>query len=435
MSRFLVVGGGIAGLVTARRLALAGASVVLFEASDRLGGTVSSHTVGGIVLDSGAESFATRRGTVAALARELGLGDDIVEPTPDGAWLQRPDGAVKLPATSLLGIPAFPIAADVIAAVGTRTALRAYLDRLLPAPVGGKATSLGEFVRIRMGAGMVEKLVAPVTNGVHSAHPDDLELDRVAPGLRKATRRESSLARGVLDLRASAPAGSAVAGIRGGVHRLASELVADLERLGVDLRLGERVERVTVGSVTTRGETLGGTVVVAAPGIAGASATRGSGESVRVVIATLVVDDARLDAAPRGSGVLVAAGVRGIRAKALTHSTAKWKWLAEAAGGKHVLRLSYEPVNAIELRMTARQDAATILGIDLPASSVLDFDRVEWSRPAPQPEAVQGVTLVGEATSGTGLANVIAQATAAAEQLLADAPGTPTIDPEPPLEP
>ena len=32
----------------------------------------------------------------------------------------------------------------------------------------------------------------------------------------------------------------------------------------------------------------------------------------------------------------------GIRAKALTHATAKWDWLAAAAGpGSHVLRLSY----------------------------------------------------------------------------------------------
>lgn len=39
---FSVVGGGIAGLAVARRLALAGRPVVLFEASDRLGGTVEA---------------------------------------------------------------------------------------------------------------------------------------------------------------------------------------------------------------------------------------------------------------------------------------------------------------------------------------------------------------------------------------------------------
>ena len=53
-----VVGGGIAGLVLARRLAMAGRSVTLLEASDRTAGLAARHTVGGIDLDAGAESFA-----------------------------------------------------------------------------------------------------------------------------------------------------------------------------------------------------------------------------------------------------------------------------------------------------------------------------------------------------------------------------------------
>ena len=85
---FVVVGGGIGGLVLARRLVLGGCSVVVLEASDHLGGTVARHTVGGIELDAGAESFATRGDTVATLARSLHLDDDIVEPNPEGAWLE-----------------------------------------------------------------------------------------------------------------------------------------------------------------------------------------------------------------------------------------------------------------------------------------------------------------------------------------------------------
>ena len=101
MTEFSVVGGGIAGLVVARRLAMAGRSVTLLEASDRLGGTVARHTVGGIDLDAGAESFSVRGGTVAALAREIGLGADIVEPAQGGAWLQPVAGPpVPLPGFS-----------------------------------------------------------------------------------------------------------------------------------------------------------------------------------------------------------------------------------------------------------------------------------------------------------------------------------------------
>ena len=43
----VIVGGGVAGLVAARRLVLGGRSVVVLEAADRPGGQVDRHEVGG----------------------------------------------------------------------------------------------------------------------------------------------------------------------------------------------------------------------------------------------------------------------------------------------------------------------------------------------------------------------------------------------------
>ena len=394
-----VVGGGIAGMVVARRLAMAGRAVTLIEASDHLGGTVARHTVGGIDLDAGAESFATRGGTVATLAAELGLGDDIVTPTAVGAWLQPAMGqAVPLPATNVLGIPGTPLAADVIAVIGQRAALRAELDAIIPSLWARKSLTLGALVRRRMGSGVLEKLVAPVVHGVHSMHPDEMQLDRAAPGLRAALAREGSLAAAVRFLRDAAPAGSTVAGIRGGIHRLATELAADLETYGVQVQLGRPVSPAD----------LEGVVIMAAP--VDPSAGR------RIVLATLVVDSPELDAAPRGTGLLVADGATGISARALTHATAKWDWLRERAGGRHVLRLSYD-VEPESLHTTARLDACALLSVQLDDSSVVDFARVEWLRPAasgPHP----GIIQVGESVAGSGLAGVIRQAEAVAQELL-----------------
>ena len=404
----------------ARRLVLGGASVILLEASDSLGGTVARQTVGGIELDAGAESFATRGGIVAKLAEALHLGGDIVEPNPEGAWLQTASGkAFRLPANSLLGIPGSPLAADVVAIIGGRAGTRAFFETLIPSFYGAKASTLGELVRKRMGTAVLDQLVRPIARGVHSADADELPLDQVVPGLRSAMVRQGSLARAVLELReTSARAGSAVAGIRGGVVRIVDALQADLDRFGVDVRLGSRATDLRKDRVTVGGSILSGTVVAAAPGLLGGSADRGN----RITLATLVVDQPLLDPAPRGTGVLVAQGAPGVSARAMTHSTAKWEWLAERAGGKHVLRLSYDDSSA-DLADVARHDAEVLLGVPLPSSAVLDFASIEWYRPNRYTPTPDDIPLVGESIAGTGLASVVARSEALAGNLLTDAEG------------
>ncbi|WP_137843783.1 FAD-dependent oxidoreductase [Microbacterium sp. 2FI] len=450
MTDFQVVGGGVAGLVLARRLAIAGADVVVYEASDRLGGTVAGHVVGGIAMDAGAESFAVRGGTVAALLGELGLAGDIVEPRPGPAWLQPASGdPVPLPATALLGIPADPLAADVVRVIGAAAAARAVdLDARTLGAIDPGAT-LGSLVRERLGEALLERLVAPVVHGVHSQHPDDLPLERAHPGLRTALTEVGSLSGAVARLRADAPPGSAVAGIRGGVHRLVTALAADLDRLGVDVRLGTRIDDA---------HALGGTVVAAAPGV-WAPAAPGR----RIDLITLVVDQDEWDAAPygappqtpgsltrapngappqtpglltrapngappqtpglltrapRGSGLLVAHGAP-VTARALTHATAKWEWLREAAGDHHVLRLSYDALPADPVA-TARTDAEVLLGVRIP--TVVDAAHVTWVRPASTDAAsrpADPAPTVGETVAGSGLAGIIAHAERTATGLLA----------------
>jgi oxygen-dependent protoporphyrinogen oxidase len=404
----IVVGGGVAGLVIARDLAAGGMSVTLLEASDHLGGKVARHRVAGVDLDAGAESFATRQGTVAALAAELGL--EVVAPRASPAWLKPAEGEpLPLPATSLLGIPGDPMAPDVITVIGLPAAERAQLDATLPIGVGSDERTLGDLVRARMGDAVLERLVAPIVTGIHSRHPDELELDVVAPGLRAVLLREGSLAAAVRTLRAAAPAGSAVAGIRGGIYELVAALVADAERLGVVIRVNERVSGVEAHAV------LAGDSRLEADHVVLATPLDASGE-ITITLVTLVVDLPALDSAPRGTGLLVAAGAEGVSAKALTHSTAKWAWLASAVPAhRQVIRLSYS-ARPDDPRATAVSDAVALLGEALP--DVLGFDLIGWPAVPPEPSAPNGVTIVGESVSGTGLAAVISGARKEAERLL-----------------
>jgi oxygen-dependent protoporphyrinogen oxidase len=360
---------------------------------------------------------------VAALVRELGLADDLVPPHPGGAWLYRADGSAHpLPSTSLLGIPGTPMAADVITAIGFTGAFRAQMDSLIPGFVGARETNLGPFVRKRMGRRVLDGLVAPVVSGVHSRHPDDLEVDRVAPGLRSALRRNESLAKAVLSIRMSAPAGTSVGGLRGGIHRLATELHRDFEAFGGQTWLGCRVQSADADGVTT---TAGERVSARHAVLTSAAGTGGT----PIVLATLVLRLPTLDSAPRGTGLLVASGSPTVSAKALTHATAKWGWLAQSAGEhRHVLRLSYDParIGSSDLAELARTDAEALLATPIPAESVEGFARVEWSSSPSAGTLPEGVIAIGEAVAGTGLASVIAQARKEAGWLLSQLAGSPS---------
>src|SRR6478609_7590033 len=140
----LVLGGGIGGLTFALDLARAGVRPLVLDAAAAPGGVVSSHTVGGLTLDAGAESFAVGRPATAALIDELGLTDRIVSPSPVGAWVRYAGGAAPLPALAFLGIPGHPMAADVRRIIGLPGSFRALLDRVRPVrEAGGSPGSLG----------------------------------------------------------------------------------------------------------------------------------------------------------------------------------------------------------------------------------------------------------------------------------------------------
>lgn len=468
----VVVGGGIGGLVAALECAKIGLSVVVLERDATAGGCVGRIELDGLSLDSGAESFATRGGAVAELIESLGLADEVVKPNPAGAWLVwggAASGAVRpqaapLPKTGMLGIPANPLGDDVRAIIGWGGAIRAYADRLMPILRIGRARSLGELVRKRMGQAVLDRLVAPISSGVYSADPNDLDLDLVAPGLNEAMTRAGSLSGGVGELVETRRAGGAVQGLRGGMHRLVDALLAELDRFGVVIETKHEVVELarTSGDEASgwRARALGSErdlvvdaryAILAAPA---QTSRRLLGEAVEgwadasdwpsaasVELVTLVLDAPQLDAAPRGTGVLVAAGTAGVAAKALTHSSAKWSWLAEAAGGRQVVRLSYgragsaNPLDGLDdeaVAALALADASVLLGVELDASALRASGRTAWRDALShaalgQHERVRafedalaaepGIEATGSWIAGTGLASVVPHAREAAARI------------------
>ncbi|MBM7503061.1 protoporphyrinogen oxidase [Agromyces aurantiacus] len=470
----VVVGGGVAGLVAALECARLGLGVVVLEQAGRPGGCVGRIDLDGLALDSGAESFATRNGSVAELLGRLGLEDRIVPPNRAGAWLAWGERgelrAAPMPRTGVLGIPANPLGEDVRAIIGWRGAWRAWLDRIIPILKIGRAERLGPLVRQRMGAAVLDRLVTPISAGVYSTDPDDLDVDVVAPGLNEAMTRAGSLSGGVGQLVEARRAGSAVLGLRGGMHTLVDALVAELARFGAEVRTGVGVTRLesrparasdadaVASSWRAAGRADDREVVVdarfailATPAhvsralLAGVAPEAALAEdwpdAASVELVTLVLDAPELAAAPRGTGVLVAADAPGVTAKALTHSSAKWSWLAESAGPRQVVRLSYgragatNPLSGLDdaaVTELAVRDAATLLGVSLDVAQVRACGRSAWrdalsQAAVGQPERVRaleaalegrtGLALTGSWVAGTGLASVVPHAIEAAARI------------------
>ena len=83
----VVVGAGFSGLTVARNLERAGASVVVLEADDRVGGRARPGRIAGHVIDRGGQWVAPNQAHLLALADELGVktypqytdGDNILD--------------------------------------------------------------------------------------------------------------------------------------------------------------------------------------------------------------------------------------------------------------------------------------------------------------------------------------------------------------------
>jgi phytoene dehydrogenase-like protein len=82
-----VVGGGLAGLVAATRIAEAGADVTLYERRPEVGGRVRTETVDGFTLDRGFQVLFT---SYPAVRRELDAADLDVREFAPGATICRP---------------------------------------------------------------------------------------------------------------------------------------------------------------------------------------------------------------------------------------------------------------------------------------------------------------------------------------------------------
>ena len=419
MSDYTVVGAGIAGLVAARELVLQGHSVRILEESARAGGQLASVEIAGSRVDVGALQIEGKHiDAIDHLVSRVDGAPSRVTATTRPWWLSTSDGVYPLPAVHWWGVPSAPLAGDCVAITGRRAAWRGMLDAVLPGPRGAKAITLDELVRIRMGDGIAERLVAPVVEAM-TGRPSTETLLGDVPGLRHRMLQQNSLARSVTSLRLDHAENAELATIEGGPSRLVDALLAELERFGVTIELETRVDAVTDDGIVVGGEERTCSVVLAAPLTVsqhGANA-----------VATLVCDARAVPIGIRDAGVLAERGRRdGVRR--VVDLTALWPGLMSHDSSRTVLRVEGTTAITLDHAVRAVSELWDTPHLD---DALLGTNLSLWPCAAPPPSTraqhpASVVAAVGEHVVGAGIARVISMTIDAVSTLAPDHP--------PPLE-
>ena len=436
MSRYAVVGGGITGLAAAYELLAHApdADIVVFEATDRLGGKVMTTEFAGRSIDGAADAFLARVPWGLELCRELGIDTQLVSPAQQSAYVWF-DGALRrLPAGLVLGVPTDLDALRDSGIVPGTVQVRPAAEPLAP----GTDLSLGALIRAQLGDAVFERLVDPLLGGINAGDGDRLSVRAAAPQLADAAERGRDLVAALRATAPTAPSGPVFYAPVGGMSTIVDALVDALTAKGVQLRRETEVTDVT--ALDADG------VVVAAPAYRAAELLRtaapeasrllGAIHYASVVLVTLAYPNEAKTRPLDASGFLVPR-TEGLLMSATSWSSSKWAHLDD--GASTIVRVSTGRLG--DERAAALDDDALVRALlpEIEATSGLRGQPAEvavhrWPRSFPQYEpghldrvdelertlqsATRRVVLAGAALRGVGVPACIRQGREAARELL-----------------
>ncbi|GAA2621598.1 protoporphyrinogen oxidase [Paractinoplanes durhamensis] len=451
--RVAVIGGGIAGLAAAvrlRDLTPPGTDIIVYEQGGVLGGKLRTGELAGLPVERGAESFLTAgpggdESAVVALARHLGLGDALVHPATVPAALSVAGRLTPLPGGTLVGVPGdLTKLGDVAHVTGTDP------DDGRPLLAAGEDVAVGELVRARYGAEVVDRLVDPMLGGVYAGRADRLSLDVTMPQLAATARVEHTLqgaVRAAQAARTGTP-GPIFTAVHGGMSRLvAAAAAASGARisLGLPVRDLSRTAhgwRLLLGPAPAPQTDDVDAVIVAVPAkpasrlltalSAEAAEAIGALDYASVALAGLALPPGT--PLPELSGFLVPPS-EGTLVKAATFFTRKWPHLGPEAGPVIVRaslgrygeqdRLQFADEDLLE---QARRELGELIGGALPPPAAAWIQRWGGSLPQYAPghrdrvafarqQLPPGLALAGAAFDGVGIPACVASGERAAEDV------------------
>lgn len=241
MTRIAIIGGGISGLAAAfeaeqRRSAGADLEYVLYESSSRLGGVLRTEHIDGCVVEAGPDSFVTEKPWAADLARELGMGDQLIGSNdPDrktyilsgGRLIEMPDGLMFMVPTKIMATGFSPL-------FSWRTKLRMVQELFHPPRAVDNDESVADFVERHYGREMVDRLADPLLSGIYGGDSTQLSVRAVLQRFAEMERTHGSLGRAMLSARKKMssgprkPAAPLFSSLKNGMQSISGTIVSRL---------------------------------------------------------------------------------------------------------------------------------------------------------------------------------------------------------------
>jgi oxygen-dependent protoporphyrinogen oxidase len=235
--RYVVVGGGIAGLTLAYRLrrrsqeAGSPAEVLVLEGRDRIGGHAMTLRDDGFLIEAGPNGYLDRHKDpdTRRLVKEIGLDTDLVEANPESAR------RFILKGGKLRRVPEGPdtlITSDVLSPLGK---LRLVMEPFGKGPPEGVDETIYDFSVRRIGKEATETLVDAAISGISAGDIRELSVAAAFPMMRDMERDHGGLIKAMIAMKKEGTPKSKLVSFTGGIQSLTDKLG---EILGSSVRTG-----------------------------------------------------------------------------------------------------------------------------------------------------------------------------------------------------
>lgn len=237
--KIAIIGGGITGLSAAYYLEknenLQVGDIMLFEASGKLGGKISTTKEKGFLVEGGPDSFVTTKPWAMDLIRELGIENEVIAPVTTKFYILKdnklqdiPEGFRNMKPTKIWPF----LTSDLFSLSGK---LRIMMEPFIKKGSElDKDESLAEFITRRFGREMLTTYAEPLFTGIYSTPAEELSMDAAFPMFRQLERKYGSVTKGLIAPAKGNPAAAAgrspFMSLKDGMQSLVDKLVASLSK-------------------------------------------------------------------------------------------------------------------------------------------------------------------------------------------------------------